>query len=135
MRVAVIVLALLVASWLPAAMGHHSQAPFFDQSRDVQIEGIVQRFDYRNPHAMIYVDVSNQDGVVVTWTLQMASLAVLIRAGIGPEIVAPGDRIRALGPSWNEAAFAMASVAITTEDGREYVDPLRSGDFSPRSND
>ncbi len=76
--------------------------------------------------------MTNDDGSVVTWSLQLASLAVLIRAGITPDIVAPGDRVKAIGhPAWNEAAHGMASVAITTEDGREYVDPLRSGVFSP----
>ena len=115
-----------------SANAHHSQAPFFDQSRDVEIEGVVQRFDYRNPHAILYVEVTNAEGSVEVWTLQFASLAVLIRAGITSDVVQPGDRIRAIGhPAWNEASFGMASVAITTADGQEFVDPLRSGVFTP----
>jgi len=130
-------LALLTHLLLVAQAGaHHSQAPFFDQSRDVEIEGVVQRFDYRNPHAILYVDVTDEDGSVVTWSLQFASLAVLIRAGITPDIVAAGDHIKAIGhPAWNEDSHGMASVAITTADGREFVDPLRSGNFAPVSND
>lgn len=118
------------------AGAHHSQAPFFDQSRDVRIEGVVQRFDYRNPHAIMYVEVRNDAGKIDVWTLQLASIAVLIRAGITPDIVKPGDRIAAVGhPAWNEASFGMSSVAITTADGKEYVDPLRSGVFAPASSD
>ena len=134
MRIGVAVLLSLPLA-VPA-VAHHSQAPFFDQSRDVEIEGIVQRFDYRNPHAILYVDVTGTDGSVVTWSLQLASLAVLVRAGITPDIVAPGDRISAIGhPAWNEESHAMASVAITTAAGKEYVDPLRSGNFSPVANE
>ncbi len=111
---------------------HHSQAPFFDQSRDVEIEGVVQRFDYRNPHAILYVEVARSDGGVDVWSLQFASLAVLMRAGITADVVQPGDRIKAIGhPAWNAESFGMAGVAITTEDGREFVDPLRDGDFTP----
>lgn len=130
-----LLLLLSLVVLLPAE-AHHSQAPFFDQSRDIEIEGVVRMFDYRNPHAILYVDVTNDDGSVDTWTLQFASLAVLIRAGITPDIVKPGDRIKAVGhPAWNEQSFGMASVALTTADGREYVDPLRSGVFTPVARD
>jgi hypothetical protein len=116
----------------PPALSHHSQAPFFDQSRDVEIEGVVQRFDYRNPHAVLYVEVSNGEGGIDVWSLQFASLAILMRAGITPDLVAAGDRIKAIGhPSWNPGSFGMAGVAITTSDGREFVDPLRNGNFTP----
>ena len=132
MRVGIALLAGVLCGQL--AHAHHSQAPFFDQSRDVEIEGVVQRFDYRNPHAILYVEVTGANGDVVVWSLQLASIAVLIRAGITPDIVAPGDRIKAVGhPAWNEDAHGMASVTITTEDGREFVDPLRSGVFAPAS--
>ncbi len=137
-RVGLVALMALLTGPLaaPPASAHHSQAPFFHQDRDVEIEGVVQRFDYRNPHAILYVDVTNDDGDIVTWTLQFATVAVLIRAGITPDIVQPGDRIKAIGhPARNEEAFGMASVAITTADGREFVDPLRSGVFTPVSAD
>ncbi len=131
MRFAVALAALAVAKH-PLALSHHSQAPFFDQSRDVEIEGVVQRFDYRNPHAVLYVEVANGEGGIDVWSLQFASLAILMRAGIRPDIVAAGDRIRAIGhPSWNPESFGMAGVAITTPDGREFVDPLRDGNFTP----
>lgn len=130
MRVRLALLSVFACGTL--ANAHHSQAPFFDQSRDVEIEGVVQRFDYRNPHAILYVDVTDTNGNVATWALQFASLAVLIRAGIPADIVAPGDRIKAIGhPAWNEESHGMASVAITTADGREFIDPLRSGVFTP----
>ena len=120
----------LSALLFAAAYAHHAQAPFFDQSRDVEIEGVVQSFDFRNPHAIMYVEVDNEAGGVDTWKIQFASLAVLIRAGITADIVAPGDRIRAIGhPSWNTESFGMSGAAITKEDGSAYVDPLRTGEF------
>lgn len=110
---------------------HHSQAPFFDQSRDVEIEGVVQRFDFRNPHAILYVEVEDENGDMQVWSLQFASVAILIRTGITGESFMPGEKIAAVGhPSRNPDALGMAGVAVTKEDGTRLVDPLRSGSFA-----
>lgn len=114
------------------AHAHHSQAPFFDQSRDVEIEGVVQRFDFRNPHAILYVETQGEDGDSEVWSLQFASLAILIRVGITAETFRPGERVVAVGhPARNPDALGMAGVAVTKADGSEIVDPLRSGAFAP----
>lgn len=115
------------------AYAHHSQAPFFDQSRDVEIEGVVQRFDFRNPHAILYVETENDSGGVDVWSLQFASLAILMRVGVTADSFEPGERVVAVGhPSRNPDALGMAGVAVTKEDGTEVVDPLRSGEFASR---
>ncbi len=117
----------------PAAFAHHSQAPFFDQSRDVEIEGVVQSFDFRNPHAILYVEVENDSGGLDVWELQFASVTILIRAGITAESFTPGERIAATGhPSRNPDSLGMAGIAAVKGDGTEVVDPLRSGEFSPQ---
>jgi len=124
---------------LPTATGgvahaHHSQAPFFDQSRDVEIEGSVQRFDFRNPHAILYVEVANGNGGIDVWELQFASATILVRAGVSASSFLPGETIRAIGhPSRNADARGIASVAVTKADGTEIVDPLRSGEFAGAS--
>lgn len=114
-----------------AARAHHSQAPFFDQSRDVEVEGVVQRFDFRNPHAILYLEVENADGDVDVWELQFASVTILVRAGMTARSFDVGERVRAIGhPSRNPEARGMAGVAVTKADGSEIVDPLRSGEFA-----
>lgn len=126
------ILVLTVQTFGFEADAHHSQAPFFDQSRDVQIEGIVQRFDFRNPHAILYVDVKDERGNVQVWNLQFARVAILIRAGITGDSFRPGERITAIGhPSRNPDARGMAGVAVTKDDGTLLIDPLRSGSFAP----
>lgn len=126
--------ALLLLGLTSAALAHHSQAPFFDQSTDVTIEGTVQRLDFRNPHVMLYVEVEDAEGNVEIWQLQFASATILVRAGIlGADSFAPGERIVAVGhPSRNPESRGMAGVAVTKSDGREIVDPLRSGAFNAR---
>ena len=122
----------LLALW-SSAQAHHSQAPFFDQSRDVRIEGVVQKFDFRNPHAILYVEVEGDRGVEV-WQLQFASVTILIRAGVTADSFEPGERIVAIGhPSRNAESLGMASIAATKQDGTQIIDPLRSGAFSPQA--
>lgn len=112
------------------ACAHHAQAPFFDQSRDVTIEGVVREFDFRNPHAILYVEVESDSGGADVWSLQFASLAILIRAGITADSFEPGERVAAIGhPARNPDARGMAGVAVSKADGTEIVDPLRSGAF------
>lgn len=128
-----VVLVSLTHTFAPLAESHHSQAPFFDQSRDVQIEGTVQRFDFRNPHAILYVEVTDQAGNRDVWQLQFASLPILIRAGIRADSFQPGEHVVAVGhPSRNPAALGMAGLAVTKADGTQLVDPLRSGEFSSK---
>jgi hypothetical protein len=52
---------------------------------------------------------------------------ILIRAGITAAAFTAGERITALGhPSWDREARGMQGAKITTADGREFIDPLRS---------
>ena len=99
---------------------HHAQAPFFDQSREVEIEGVVTRFDFRNPHPVLYVDVTNDDGEVEfvvadvalatnegVWVAGLPDLATIITVGQG--FVVPGTMVNAVAESDVETAVAIKS--------------------------
>ena len=132
MRVSLIMLSTSLLS--VGAYAHHSQSPFFDQSKDIEIEGIVQRWDFRNPHAVLYIEVANNTGSDDLWAVQFSSLAVLIRSGIDADAFLSGEKVSVVGhPAWNENAHGIGSPAVTKQGGRQYVDPLRSGNFTPGS--
>ena len=48
---------LLVTSAMPS-LSHHSFAVFFDEARTLSISGVVQEFQFRNPHSWIHLDVA-----------------------------------------------------------------------------
>ena len=55
--------ATLVAGGLMAAIpaiAHHSSAPFYDNTKKVEIQGAVTKFVFRNPHAFLYMDAEEQ---------------------------------------------------------------------------
>lgn len=98
--------------------GHHAQAPFFDQSRFVEIEGVVNRFDFRNPHPVLYIDALNESGETEQWGIQFGNATALRRLGWHAGIVEPGERIRARGhPSWNPETHGMVGAEVIKEDG------------------
>lgn len=111
---------------LPAAgFSHHAQAPFFDQSREVEIEGVVTRFDFRNPHPVLYVDVTNEAGEVENWEIQFGNATGLRRRGWHRDIIQPGERVSASGhPSWNTETHGMQGARVLKEDGSVLGAPV-----------
>lgn len=114
--------ALLLSASLDA---HHAQAPFFDQSREVEIEGVVTRFDFRNPHPVLYVDVTNDDGEVENWQIQFANATAMRRRGWHKDIIGPGERVRASGhPSWNPGTYGLQGAQVIKADGSVLGAPV-----------
>ena len=115
-------MSLLLAAPLAA---HHAQAPFFDQSSEVEIEGVVSRFDFRNPHPVLYVDVTNEAGEIVTWEIQFANATSMRRRGWHKDIIGPGERVRASGhPSWNPETHGMQGAQVIKADGSVLGAPV-----------
>ena len=118
MRVFALVAAGAAALLAMPLAAHHAQAPFFDQSREIEIEGVVTRFDFRNPHPVLYVDVTNDAGEIEEWQIQFGNATGLRRRGWHKDIIGPGERIRARGhPSWNPETHGMQGARVTKADG------------------
>ncbi|HUK36990.1 MAG TPA: DUF6152 family protein [Vicinamibacterales bacterium] len=90
------VLAACVLACLAIGSGevsaHHSFAAF-DMSKEQTITGVVSRFDWTNPHTFIWVEVTNDKGVVETWAIEGMSPNYLGRRGWSKNSVKPGDKI------------------------------------------
>ena len=100
-------------------MAHHSFNTFFDMSKTVQIEGVVQSFWLVSPHSEMMVDVADAGGKVVTWRVTARTGAVNAkREGwnatefIGKKVTVEGN------PSRRAGGTAMAAGVVTFEDGR-----------------
>ena len=77
------VLAALVVAM--AATGpvsaHHSFAAQYDANSPVTLKGVVTKVEWMNPHARFYINVTDADGKVANWNLELASPNYLKRAG------------------------------------------------------
>ena len=71
---------------------------YFDADKPVKLSGIVTRVDWRNPHTHIYLDVKDDTGKVVNWTLEGYPPNVLARTGWTKDVtVKVGDTISIFG--------------------------------------
>jgi len=94
--IAPILAALLLVAAVPSE-AHHSFATEYDSARPVTVTGVVTRIEWTNPHAYIYVDVTDKDGKVTNWGFEMGPPHMLQRAGwkknslsIGEQVVVDG---------------------------------------------
>jgi hypothetical protein len=85
---------LLVVLATGTGRAHHSAAGI-DRSQTKEVSGTVKEFRWQNPHSFMQIDVPDEDGNVITWTLEMTAPSFLIRAGWTRSTVEPGDTVTA----------------------------------------
>ena len=55
------------------ASAHHSFAAEYDENKLITISGVVTKFEWTNPHALLYVDGSDAEGKAGSWKFEMGS--------------------------------------------------------------
>jgi len=77
---------------------HHGTAIVYDLTQSITISGTVADFRFVNPHTLIYVDVREEDGKVVSWLGGLSAHTSLTRReGWTIETLKPGDEITVTG--------------------------------------
>jgi hypothetical protein len=91
--------ALAVACVLaaPAVYAHHSFALDYHEERSTSIEGTVEEFLYRNPHAVLKVRVADPERGSVSYAAEWAGAGRLERIGITAETLKPGELVQITG--------------------------------------
>ena len=111
--------AALVAAVSPlTALAHHSQAMYTNADGAISITGVVQKFEFTNPHAAIYLEVIDSDGKTQLWICEMQSIRALKLLGWLPTTVKAGDKLVIVGRPARNGAPAMYAEAIQLPDGR-----------------
>ena len=123
-RRSMLVLVVLL-SLLPnrAADSHHAFSPVYDEARTVTIKGTVTEFRLVNPHSTISVDVVDQAGKHVAWTVEMAGLLSLSRKGWTPRTVSAGEPITVTGNPTHTGSPRIFYTRIVLADGTERIGP------------
>jgi hypothetical protein len=87
-------------------MAHHAIAAKFDPSKSLTVTGIVTGIDWANPHAHVFVEVT-EGRTVTTWAVELESVVDLQRSGWNRSTVKPGDQVTVQG--------------ITARDGSKQI--------------
>jgi Family of unknown function (DUF6152) len=84
-------LVCLVASTVPL-VAHHGYANY-DTDRKVTLKGTVTRWVWSNPHILLQLDVPDESGRAVRWTVESENPSTLIRNGWNEKSLRVGDQV------------------------------------------
>jgi len=85
------VLAVTLVTISPV-FGHHSDVAL-DLNSVVTFEGTVTEFSLRNPHTYFTVATTDENGIELEWTIQMASAITVSRRGWSRDSLSVGDQV------------------------------------------
>lgn len=103
------------------AFGHHAGATTYDPTDSNQIEGVVKRIVWRNPHVHFNIQVTNSSGAEEQWDVESNSISILSRMGIDAEVIKVGDRVKIAGWPARRPVKSMFATNILLPAGQEIL--------------
>lgn len=76
--------------------GHHSNSEY-DRSVVTEFEGEVLSVSWRNPHILLAVATTDENGLEVVWNLEGAAVSAQRRHGVMGGLIEVGDQVRVAG--------------------------------------
>jgi len=98
-------------------LAHHGRSNY-DVTSTATVKGIVTEFEWVNPHALIHLDVTGENGNVEKWIAETNSPNTLSRQGWNRNTVKIGDEITLVGHRVKGGGFYINFSKITWPDGR-----------------
>jgi hypothetical protein len=75
-------------------VAHHGTSASYDLDKPVELTGVVTEWVWANPHARLFVDVTDAQGKVVNWGIEMRPAPNgLSRAGWNRNTLQKGDKL------------------------------------------
>jgi len=102
----------------PPALAHHSFAAEFDANAPIELTGTVTKVAWANPHTFFYLDVTNPDGQVENWALEMGSPNGLMRRGWTRDSMKIGDVVTVAGSRAKDGSFKGNARSVTLTGGK-----------------
>jgi hypothetical protein len=97
---------------------HHSVPVNFDQSREVTVKGVITEIKWINPHSRFRLDVTNEDGSIQEWLIEMGAINTMKRAGFQTERFALGDAVTIIGAPGRRGRVVLLRTAVLQDGTR-----------------
>ena len=91
--VAVIPVSLAIIVCAIPLMAHHGTAASYDQKKVLAVKGTVSEFLWRNPHCALFLDVKEESGKVVNYSIEMFSPSLMVGRGYTKNVLKRGDEV------------------------------------------
>jgi hypothetical protein len=74
-------------------LAHHGTAASYDQKKVLTLKGTVNEFLWRNPHCALFLDVKDENGKVVNYSIEMFSPNLMVGRGYTKNVLKRGDEV------------------------------------------
>jgi hypothetical protein len=108
-----------IAALAPPVFAHHSFAAEYDANAAVAVKGVVTKIEWTNPHAYVYIDVTDENGKIANWAFEGYPPNTLKRTGFPRNLLKSGDKISITGYRARFSSNRAAGREITLADGRK----------------
>ena len=139
--------AMVLCGGVMPALAHHSGA-MFDRTKTVELSGIIQEYQFANPHVWIEImaDPATIKGSPITikvagkpaqkpakgaskepvqWSIEGEGPSIMARMGLGPSVLKAGDKITIKLHPLRDGRPGGSFIAITLADGKTIAPPQR----------
>ncbi len=95
---------------------HHSNVAY-EVTKVVTITGVVQKFEWVNPHTWLHVEVDDGKGGKAVWECEGRAPGILGRAGWSRTILKPGEKVTVDMSPAKDASRTSIIARVTKADG------------------
>ena len=108
---------VLIALAVPL-FAHHGRGATYDMKKQVTLKGVVTEVSWRNPHVLIWMNVKDETGKVVSWGFENSNVSSLAREGYNRNTLRVGEEITAVvNPGVNGMPVGIV-VKVILPDGK-----------------
>jgi hypothetical protein len=104
-----------------ASHAHHSFSAEFDRDKPITLTGAITKLEWTNPHARIYIDVTDADGKVVNWDFELGPPNGLMRQGWNRNSLPPGTVVTINGFLSKDQEHVANARTVHLADGRQVL--------------
>lgn len=102
------------------AQAHHAFAADYDVAKPLNLNGIVTKMDWENPHGYIHLDVKQPNGSVKHWTIETSAPSQLSRYGLKKADFVDGMTATVKGYQGKKDAALANGRTLVLKDGRSF---------------
>ena len=74
-------------------LAHHSFTATYDENTEVELQGTLVSFMFRNPHSFVHLMAPDENGEMQRWAVEWGAAGVLDRQGLSRDTLKIGDEV------------------------------------------